>query len=74
MADEHEFSVTRIRVLLDTSDDMTRVTNIFGVDEHLLPDAVPFYEGHQIASRLSTQARVQVFRVMENPEVKKYQR
>ena len=70
MADGHAFSVTRIWILLDTSDDMARVTHVFGVDEHLPPDAVPLYQGHQIASRLRTQARVWVSRVMKNPEVK----
>ena len=71
MADGHAFSVTRIWVLLDTSDDIARVTHVFGVDEHLPPDAVPLYQGHQIVS--STQARVQVSRVMENPRSEKNQ-
>ena len=48
----HAFSIKRIWVLIDKSSQPFEVTRVFGVDEELPRDAVPLYQGHQIASRL----------------------
>ena len=70
MADGHAVAINRIWVLLDTSSSPFVVTRVFGVDEYVPPDAVLLYQGHQIASRLSTQARVRIPEVMSNPALK----
>ena len=50
-----------------------KVARVFGANEILPPQAVPLYQGHQIASRLITSDRssVKIAWTMRNPTVKK---
>ena len=73
MSNGHAFSVKRIWVLLEPENVGLKVARVFGANENLPPQAVPLYQGHQIASSLITSDRssAKVDWTMRNPTVKK---